>query len=160
MIEWRVGMTQNDPAGDLVNVTLTLPTPPPGHFARQTPTYVERDRQIKALPSRKVSGMPQSARSVSVVMAEPNQYATTPAPMMGYPYSAQSAPPPMYTQEATPMSMSMPMSSMSSSQGHSSPLASLPPAGMNMITPDDWEDSGRKRESSQDEESDQEDTLW
>ena len=57
MIEWRVGMTQNDPAADLVNVTLTLPTPPPGHFASRTPSYAPQDRNIKALPSRKVAGL-------------------------------------------------------------------------------------------------------
>jgi hypothetical protein len=154
MIEWRIGMTQNDPAGDLVNVTLTLPTPPPGHFARQTRTYADRDRPIKALPSRKITGMPQSARSVSVIMAEPNQYVPATTPMMGYPYSAQSAPLPMY-QEQTPVPMSLPMSSMSSSQGHSSPMTSLTAT----VVPGEWDD-GMRREGSHDEESDQEETLW
>ena len=155
MIEWRVGMTQNDPAGDLVNVTLTLPTPPPGHFSRQAPIYADRDRQIKPLRSRRVSGMPQSARSVSIVMAEPNQYVPATSQMMAYPYSAQSAPPPMY-QEQTPVPMSLPMSSMSSNQGHSSPLTSLPAT----VVPGDWDYNESKRQGSHDEESDQEETLW
>lgn len=157
MIEWRVGMTQNDPAADLINVTLTLPTPPPGHFASRTPSHAPQDRQIKALPSRKVSGLPQSARSVSVVMAEPGQYVPPSTSITGFPYSAHSGPPPLYTQEVTPMPMSLPMSSLPSSQGHSSPLSSLTGAGMSTVVPGDWDING---EDSHAEESDQEETLW
>lgn len=120
LIEWKPGMSQNDPAGDLVNVTLTLPTPPPTAFPQQVRPYIP-NRQIKAMPSRArlTSGVPQSARITSVTMGEPDHYASVSAPMMGYGYSQNTAPP-MYGEDQVAMTVQMPPVS-----AHTSPLPTV-----------------------------------
>ncbi|WWC92374.1 uncharacterized protein L201_007331 [Kwoniella dendrophila CBS 6074] len=140
LIEWRIGMSTNDPAGDLVNVTLTLPTPPPEVYNQQV-RYgnVYSGRSIKPFPRSRVSS--SVPRSVSVQMGEPedlyslNQghpqtagYCTItssnnnntglsiyPPPLTStttmYTSSAAIAPaPPMYGEDKVPMSVQMPSS--------------------------------------------------
>lgn len=84
-------MSNKDPAGDLANVTLTLPTAPPSVYAAQqhqfqrqgdqqpphhqslVPQIVYPARQIKSFPSRArlVSGTPMATpRSISITMGE------------------------------------------------------------------------------------------
>ena len=99
MVEWNVDMhPNNDPANDLANVTLTMPTPPPNFYASQQgqqsqaqiqgmqgqqqqqqqrmggayPNGLSNARMIKPFPSRR----PTSAnpRIMSVNMASPADY--------------------------------------------------------------------------------------
>lgn len=106
MIEWRYGQTAGDPAGDLGNVTLTLPTPPPNVLLQQqqqemqqmqpAPAHFTPDhpgqRVIRPMPSRHrlVSAAP---RSVSVVMAEPTSAAHAQHSAQLFPSTAMSVPP-------------------------------------------------------------------
>ena len=128
MIEWRAGMGTNDPASDLANVTLTLPTPPPNVYAQQSrqQQQVYPSRQIKPFPSRArlVSGLPSAGpRTVSVTMGEPDQYhQPATAPIMGYGYPPHQAPPPMYGEDEVPLTVQMPVQSSSS---HPSPLPGM-----------------------------------
>lgn len=155
-------MAQNDPAGDLHNVTLTLPTPPgAGYLQHRQPSYPPRN--IKPIPARRGSGMPNSARSVSIVMGEPEHYMAASAPIMGYPYT-QAPPPPMYGEDQVPMTVAMPMSS-ASAHTTSSPMSSLPPTGLDgTLVPGSWENKVLKRSRSEEEISDHEladaPTLW
>lgn len=154
-------MAQNDPAGDLRHVTLTLPTPPGAAYPQQHQQPSYPPRHIKPMPNRRVSGMPDSARSVSIVMGEPDQYIPTSAPMMGYSYVQA---PPMYGEDQVPMTVAMPLSSASAHTA-SSPLSANPPAGMEgTLVPGAWENKVLKRSRSEEEISDHElvdaPTLW
>jgi hypothetical protein len=107
MIEWRSGMTRNDPAGDLANVTLTLPTPPPSMYAQRTASYKYQGRTIRPFPKAR---MPSSATSMpriaSITMAETEGYHQG---LMSAPtqYTYQVSPP-MYGEDQVPMSVQMP----------------------------------------------------
>lgn len=145
MVEWRNGMVQNDPAGDLANVTLTLPTPPPGYPPRNMfPT-----REIKPFPTRRVSGLPGSTRSISVAMAEPNHYPPTGSSsstgLLEFSYAAPATqgPPPMYTEDQVQMGLNLPGTAMSA-HSHSSPLSSIGGTADSLL-PSTWESSGTKR---------------
>ncbi|WVW80772.1 hypothetical protein I302_102758 [Kwoniella bestiolae CBS 10118] len=128
LIEWRIGMTTNDPAGDLVNVTLTLPTPPPEVYNQQLRygdvySASSNGRQIKPFPSRSRIGS-SVPRTISVNMGgEPDEYPHTstsypptgglsvyPPPLSSYASSAIMPPPPMYGEDEVPMSVQMPSS--------------------------------------------------
>jgi hypothetical protein len=156
MIEWHAGMAQNDPAGDLANVTLTLPTPPPGYPPRGGMT----GREIRPIPTRRISGLPSSARSVSVTMVEPHYPATastsSAAGMMGFPYTATGAQglPPMYTEEQVPMGMNLPGTAMSS-HTRSSPLSAIGGAGADTLVPRPWENKGGERGLREEANADQ-----
>ena len=124
LVDWKPGMTQNDPAGDLANVTLTLPTPPPSAMYKHGRQYA--DRQIRPFPrSRVASVVPHSARTVSVTMAEPDSYPVS-TPAITYSFSAGEAPPPMYGEDEVPMSvrLTMPVEPNGST---SSPLPAIMP---------------------------------
>ena len=102
MIDWKFGQTIGDPAGDLANVTLTLPTPPPG--MGQISLQVATDqRAIRPMPSRNRL-ISTTARSVSIQMAEPTPMYT------GMPYTGHylSPAPPMYGEDQVPMTVQMP----------------------------------------------------
>ena len=63
MIQWFAYMTQNnDPAGDLINVTLTLPTPPPSMLA-QHPTPKSQAQRAPAPIGRVIKPFPSTSRS-------------------------------------------------------------------------------------------------
>ncbi|WVN89819.1 uncharacterized protein L203_105049 [Cryptococcus depauperatus CBS 7841] len=114
MVEWRVGMTENDPADDLVNVTLTLPTPPPNVYIQQQmqirqqapPLYT--DRPIKAFPKGRRIASSAAPRSVSVVMAEPD-YPATSNTLAQFGYQQQAPMAPMYEEDQVPLSVQMPI---------------------------------------------------
>ncbi len=111
IIEWRPGMAQNDPAGDLSNVTLTLPTPPPSVYAQQHMRNQQRhqvyaDRAIKPFPQNRSRIATNVTRTVSVDMASPNPY--PPHMTQGYAYPQHDPPPPMYGEDQVPMSVQMP----------------------------------------------------
>ncbi|WVF68004.1 hypothetical protein IAT40_002766 [Kwoniella sp. CBS 6097] len=119
MIEWRIGMAENDPAGDLANVTLTLPTPPPDVYQNQMryQGVYDNTRSIRPFPRSRIASA--APRSVSIAMGEPDDYAhphtavtyppTSSVPM--YAYSAQGPPPPQYGEDEVPMTVQMPTSS-------------------------------------------------
>ncbi|ORX40946.1 hypothetical protein BD324DRAFT_612635 [Kockovaella imperatae] len=119
LIEWRIGMAQTDPAGDLSNVTLTLPTPPPqALFQGSTSTSMHQQQQRNQLGVRQIKPFPRSrigsvvplpsARTVSVTMGEPSSaYNMSSTPVMGYGFSAADAPPPMYGEDDVPMSVQL-----------------------------------------------------
>ncbi|WWC72639.1 uncharacterized protein I206_106603 [Kwoniella pini CBS 10737] len=100
IIEWRVGMQNNDPAHDLINVTLTLPTPPPHEAYNQQMRYgnigyspsaslsSNSGRTIKPFPSRSRLGS-SVPRTISINMGEPeeHQYLT---PHTGYAMSGNN----------------------------------------------------------------------
>ncbi|WWD20783.1 hypothetical protein CI109_105260 [Kwoniella shandongensis] len=110
MIHWRVGMAENDPAGDLHNVTLTLPTPPPHLLYSQQ----RSERTIRAMPSRARIASAAAPRTVSIAMAEPDDSIYT-----SNIYSAHGPPPPMYGEDQVPMSVQMPsLPSATGSSGH------------------------------------------
>ncbi|KIR67826.1 hypothetical protein I314_02243 [Cryptococcus bacillisporus CA1873] len=129
MIEWRVGMAANDPANDLANVTLTLPTPPPNAYVhqirQQTTPFLYHDRVYKPFPQgrRTNSAVP---RTVSVIMAEPDEQAhfsyspTANSAIEFYGYAPQQTPiPPMYGEDQVPMSVQMPDSVIAEPTGDS-----------------------------------------
>lgn len=129
MIEWRVGMAANDPANDLANVTLTLPTPPPNAYVhqirQQTTPFLYHDRVYKPSPQgrRTNSAVP---RTVSVIMAEPDEQAhfsyspTANSAIEFYGYAPQQTPiPPMYGEDQVPMSVQMPDSVIAEPTGDS-----------------------------------------
>ncbi|ODN83044.1 hypothetical protein L202_01270 [Cryptococcus amylolentus CBS 6039] len=116
MIEWRVGMTVNDPANDLANVTLTLPTPPPDAYAqsmRQTaPPPIYTDRAIKPYPhGRRIASA--APRNVSVVMGEPDEHANPSAAGSSAMYGYAAPPAKMYGEDQVPLSVQMPGSASS-----------------------------------------------
>ncbi|OXG73918.1 hypothetical protein C348_01900 [Cryptococcus neoformans Gb118] len=120
MIEWRAGMAVNDPANDLTNVTLTLPTPPPNAYGQQirqqTTPALYSNRAFKSFPQgRRTTSV--APRSVSVIMAEPDEQAhftyppTANSAVEFYGYAPQQTPiPPMYGEDQVPMSVQMPES--------------------------------------------------
>lgn len=120
MIEWRAGMAVNDPANDLANVTLTLPTPPPNAYGQQirqqTTPALYSNRAFKSFPQgRRTTSV--APRSVSVIMAEPDEQAhftyppTANSAVEFYGYAPQQTPiPPMYGEDQVPMSVQMPES--------------------------------------------------
>ncbi|KAL7420872.1 hypothetical protein Q5752_004826 [Cryptotrichosporon argae] len=120
MIEWHAGMQQNDPAGDLAHVTLTLPTPPPGYHAPGYP-----GRAIKPMPSRAALRAGTDAYGHAV-------------------YSAYEPAPPMYGEDAVPMSVQMPpvsASSMALPSAHSAPpVSALPTASATPVPEAVWEE--------------------
>lgn len=114
MIEWKFGQTIGDPAGDLSNVTLTLPTPPPGmvmqHQQQQLGPDYQSQRPIRPFPAR--SRVASSApRSVSIVMAEPGTATHYPSTAASLPYTGHHATvspaPPMYGEDQVPMTAHM-----------------------------------------------------
>ncbi|ORY31273.1 hypothetical protein BCR39DRAFT_96852 [Naematelia encephala] len=128
LIDWRPGMVDNDPAGDLANVTLTLPTPPPSVYAAQ---------QRQAYPNRTIRPFPSRTRPVSITMGEPESAASayaTPSsatPMLtahGFSYAHQQTSAPMYGEDQVPMSVQLP-----SSTTLATPEATLAP-------PPSWDD--------------------
>ncbi|WWC98477.1 hypothetical protein V866_005368 [Kwoniella sp. B9012] len=153
LLEWRVGMSTNDPAGDLVNVTLTLPTPPPEVYSQQMrygniyTSSSSSGRSIKPFPRPRVgSSVP---RTISINMGEPeDSYSSHPQTSTGYPTghgglsiypppltsnggmyasSAIMPPPPMYGEDEVPMSVQMP-----SSAPAPAPTPATGPGGMHM----------------------------
>lgn len=113
MIEWRPGMAQNDPAGDLSNVTLTLPTPPPSFYTQQQQQQQRHQgysgRTIKPFPSHNRSRIASNVtRTVSVAMAMPNQSYDSQMMSEGHVYTHHEPPPPMYGEDQVPMSVQMP----------------------------------------------------
>ena len=140
MIDWRPGMVQNDPAGDLANVTLTLPTPPPSVYAQQQ-RHAYPGRAIKPFPSHYDRGRTATTvtRTVSIAMASPEgQYTPHTAASMvpnGYMYPHhQEVPPPMYGEDEVPMSVQMPAAGPSTGSTVEVPgSATLAPA------PQTWE---------------------
>ncbi|WRT70762.1 uncharacterized protein IL334_007761 [Kwoniella shivajii] len=172
LIEWKPGMTQNDPAGDLANVTLTLPTPPPEVYNQQY-RYQNAypDRIIKAFPRSRMSSS-IAPRIASITMGEPEdvysanpQTANYPPPMSGMQmYSAySSAAPPMYGEDQVPLEVQMPPASApvnmglstSSSMSRMIDSAMAPTATSNFNY---WDDvRGIKRSRSQDDNDAQDD---
>ncbi|WVQ86275.1 hypothetical protein IAT38_008443 [Cryptococcus sp. DSM 104549] len=147
MVEWRPGMTVNDPAGDLANVTLTLPTPPPEMYHHQQAAQqqaqlmarhqvpmtqtVYSDRPVKPFPTGRRMVSTAVPRNVSIMMAEPDEYpATATAGSGGSSASGgmlftagpggypQQETRPMYGEDQVPLSVQLPGS------------ASLSPAGV------------------------------
>lgn len=129
MIEWRVGMTANDPANDLANVTLTLPTPPPNAYVhqirQQTTSFLYHDRVYKPFPQDRRTNS-AAPRTVSVIMAEPDEHAhfsyspTANSAIEFYGYAPQQTPiPPMYGEDQVPMSVQMPDSVIAEPTGDS-----------------------------------------
>ena len=119
-IEWDASTGNNDPAGDLSNVTLTLPTPPPSAFHQQhqqprIPSHhSSSSRAIRPFPRRAPSHA-YSNRVMSVNMSAPSpvyqqQQPQTAAGSSSYynPSTAipQSAPP-MYGEDDVPMSVQL-----------------------------------------------------
>ena len=118
MIEWHSGMAQNDPAGDLANVTLTLPTPPPSMWTRQQKHFQQNHtgREIKPLPFHAPSRItPDFTRSINVHLASPNGFVTPPK-QESFVYSQQE-PTPMYGEHDVPMTVQLPMSGHDNTQG-------------------------------------------
>ncbi|WVQ70771.1 hypothetical protein IAR50_000293 [Cryptococcus sp. DSM 104548] len=119
MIEWHIGMTVNDPANDLANVTLTLPTPPPDAYSQSmrqaAPPPMYTDLAIKPYPhGRRIASA--APRNVSVLMAEPDEHAYPSASASEssgvYGYGAPAAN--MYGEDQVPLSVQMPGSTSSS----------------------------------------------
>lgn len=156
MIEWKLNQTIGDPAGDLSNVTLTLPTPPPGAMLQhqqqlQQPhdtlfqpspqasgSMYTTQRPIRPFPAR--SRIASSApRSVSVTMAEPSsamngQYPTSALsiPYGAHQYSQRSSPaPPMYGEDQVPMTVQMPIGA--SGSGSNLHLGPPPLSSVSMV---------------------------
>ena len=161
MIEWRVGMTQNDPAGDLSHVSLTYPTPPAGQYPLHRAPSTQATRQIRSLPSRRVSVAPDSARTFSITMGEPEQLAPATAPIVNYTYDPA---PPMYGEDQVSMTVNMPLSS--TSVAHTSPLSVLPHTAsmLSTLVPGEWENKALKRGREEEECSEHDgihtQTLW
>ncbi|WVR08658.1 hypothetical protein IAU60_005716 [Kwoniella sp. DSM 27419] len=125
MIMWQPD-GNTDPAGDLAHVTLTHPTAPPDVYAQQMRyqnTYAGGDREIKPFPQR-ARMVPAAPRTVSIAMADPDDYAFPQAPaypstgLAGYTcYGAmqgRSLPSPAYGESST-APVSVPMHSAGSS---------------------------------------------
>ncbi|WWC65243.1 uncharacterized protein I303_107860 [Kwoniella dejecticola CBS 10117] len=112
LLEWRAGMINNDPADDWINVTLTLPTPPPHEAYNQQMRYGNiaypssalssapmSGRSIKPFPSRSRVGS-SVPRTMSINMGEPDDVYnnTTNTPHTGYPMTSNGLyinPPPL-----------------------------------------------------------------
>ncbi|EIW70077.1 hypothetical protein TREMEDRAFT_29918 [Tremella mesenterica DSM 1558] len=108
MVEWRESMhPNNDPANDLANVTLTMPTPPPSVYANQ-----HQEQQRAAYPGRMIKPFPARSRPASVnrVMSVNMDY--NPNMMYSYPHTAPPAPgQAMYGEDQVPMTVQMPPAS-------------------------------------------------
>lgn len=133
MIDWHPDAGNNDPAGDLANVTLTMPTPPASAYPQQhqQPRIISQSngggmypgqghagRTIRPFPRRNVSQAPHSARIVSVNMdgssSSASAYGQLPPPTaasgMSYYTSAPQTAPPMYGEDDVPMTVQLPSS--------------------------------------------------
>lgn len=159
MIEWRPGMAQNDPAGDLVNVTLTLPTPPPSVYAQQMQQQQRRqvhsDRLTKHYPGQNRSRIASNVtRTVSVAMASPDQYGHQSTPGYAYPYH-EPPPPAMYGEDQVPMTVHMP--TVGSSHEAPGSAATLAPAPTGWEGMNSGETRGVKRALSQTSDIEEED---
>jgi hypothetical protein len=90
LIEWKAGVTEGDPANDLANVTLTLPTPPIHMYAAQQ-AQTQRHASQSTYPGRVIRPFPARSRvasaaprTISVNMGSPDRQA--------YPHTAMSMP--------------------------------------------------------------------
>lgn len=156
MISWDPSSGNNDPANDLANVTLTLPTPPPSAYHTQSqmqapaqPPHSSQSRSFKSLPSRarmashRIDPIP-SPRIMSVNMSlsaspmpeyqshhQHQQYSSsTPMPYSAYTTPLPPPPPPMFGEDEVPMTVQMPGSLVSSPLGVGNASASIPTAGL------------------------------
>lgn len=143
MIEWQANAGNNDPADDLANVTLTLPTPPASAYPQQhqqpriistssngAGMYASQGRAIRPFPRRNVSQStgPQSARIMSVNMDIP--YGQLPPPTTAYFTPAPQTAPPMYGEDEVPMSVQLP-----SATGMATPHHSMLPGSASATSP-------------------------
>lgn len=124
MIEWRADGNA-DPANDLANVTLTLPTPPASayHQQHQQPRVgsASNGGGYPQHPGRTIRPFPRrpSNRIISVTMgeytpatAQSGSQTQAQTPHTGMPYFAQQQPPqtapPMYGEDEVPMTVQLP----------------------------------------------------
>lgn len=127
MIEWRLNVTPGDPAGDISNVTLTLPTPPAHIVAQQQQQQQLQQQHMQqqhygqlSAPGRTIRPMPSRARLASARNMSANmdtgEYTTTPLAL-------GSAPPLAPMTAHTGVSASYPYSSVhmsySAAESHS-----------------------------------------
>ncbi|KAK4686147.1 hypothetical protein P7C73_g3984, partial [Tremellales sp. Uapishka_1] len=106
MIEWRSDMAENDPAGDLRNVTLTLPTPPPGYQPRGLGMR-SHGRAIRDFPVRRMVSAGPAPRNVSIQMADADNHPYMMSSASSQ-YTYPPLPPPMYGEDQVPMTVQMP----------------------------------------------------
>jgi len=130
MIEWRPGMAQNDPAGDLAHVTLTLPTPPPSVYQQQQQQQQQQRHQppsgraIKPFPMYNRPRIASNVtRTVSVAMASPEDHYTPHIMSQGYAYPHHEPQPPLYGEDQVPMTGQMPAAGPSEVPGTAATLA-------------------------------------
>ena len=123
MVEWIAASGVGDPANDLCNVTLTLPTPPPSayHQQHQQPRLSSHSasssgRTVRPFPRRGPSQVySNSGRIMSVNMSAPSPvYQQQPQTAGGSYFNPSSAT--VVPQSAPPMYNDVPMSGQS--QGH------------------------------------------
>lgn len=135
MIEWDPSSNNNDPANDLANVTLTLPTPPPSAYPmqhQQPRMSSHSNRNVRPFPRRGPSGVypPNSANrlmSVNMSATSPNYPPHTGGMSYYNPSTAPQTAPPMYGEDDVPMTVQLP------AQIHAPSSNSTTPTPMNMV---------------------------
>ena len=145
MIDWHASSGQNDPAGDLANVTLILPTPPMSAYAHQQQhnQIYSQQRLIRPMPTHNRARIASNVtRTVSVIMASPDQF-TSQLTSQAYGYTQEDAPPPLYGEDEVPMTVRMPTGRSSDVPGSATSLAPFESPWEGMT-----ESKGMKRERS------------